>query len=846
MKNYGIALCGAKIKNYLPGIIKDYGKYNFDLLAQACDRFIDSSVLKPISVEYISDAEESFGAILPSRRIVNIDNYIMSDDKMPDTDLPWIGFREIDGDIQNDSKKTYGVITDIIKDFLPHNIDDNKPILENRPHPKQPPPNDEELYTPWFDFLGIKKEEKKEEVAVVDETPSTWYIHQVKAKDGLWWAVESYPFLSENMPFWIQIERESSPTSKDFETFFLISIGMGSDRHRYDIFISNKSKPRIIQYTGLGEDSTPEQQEFDVDLATIMDTDRYIDISIMIVAGRLIVHINQICLVYNRINKLPDDEEKKDDSEYENEGTMDVCKISPGSIRIYGSNAQCKINVSPMGFAPLAAFVVELPKNESETSKKDQNKLNIVYRGINNKGELRGSIIELPSEEGDEVKKIYGIDCKLFTGDGGNTEPDETAIENYGYRLCGNVYFSKLSKFMTSAAKEKEYDPYAFIMRTTPVEFKSPDGSIFELNTNGGAIFYRVKGIYAPVPQSGSGSEIDITNDIISLTESVSAPDFFHITKNVTITLYNEDGKYDYLRHRSYGVEVGWAGLGKTFTGITISAQSSESAGREIMTVECEDYMYILKSQPIINSPFYDGMVAFYAVKDLAERAGVLNVQNEWFTDVAYFLPAGYAFTKPAMRFPGTQKLFECIQNIVKRFEGFIYFSPDGDLIVKKLPGGLFSEREDGETIVADFTTDPSNTDQRIIFDEKKIEYYVDSTVNCISVVTMERDSRKYIVYGTGAIGDEDLLFFRKTYMVDQPALGSLEVARAWAERLSQRMFSTNRKASFKSVPEKLILPLDFITFCGKEFRVMGINRNFEADSNSCVEEYNVEWLGGE
>jgi hypothetical protein len=128
-----------------------------------------------------------------------------------------------------------------------------------------------------------------------------------------------------------------------------------------------------------------------------------------------------------------------------------------------------------------------------------------------------------------------------------------------------------------------------------------------------------------------------VTEDVISVSESASAPDSFHAIANATVELYNKGGTYDYLRYKQHGITLEWgwsdgttADLKKTFAGVIVSASTTEEPGREVISLQCEDYMTVLKNTPIINSPFYDGMVGYYAIADIADRAGIKNFVKDW------------------------------------------------------------------------------------------------------------------------------------------------------------------------------------------------------------------------
>jgi hypothetical protein len=277
-----------------------------------------------------------------------------------------------------------------------------------------------------------------------------------------------------------------------------------------------------------------------------------------------------------------------------------------------------------------------------------------------------------------------------------------------------------------------------------------------------------------------------------------------------------------------------------------ISTSSSEKPGQEELVLTCQDYMYILKNYPIVNSPFYDGMVLFYAVENVVRRSGINTVYNAWDNTDQYYLPAGYAFTNPAVKFEDTQPLYECAKFMLERGEAVMYFDPHGICYVKKLPGGLYSAAA-GEPVVAYFTRDPNSTSGAyVILDEKNVEYDYSDTVNRIVIASLERDTRNAILYTKSAGPSDDKLLYRRIAYEEQAALGGYDVVVARADELAQRVFSTIRKTSFKTTDfNSVIYPLSFIVVDQDEFRLIGLTRTYSAESNDFVMEFNAEWLGG-
>jgi len=195
------------------------------------------------------------------------------------------------------------------------------------------------------------------------------------------------------------------------------------------------------------------------------------------------------------------------------------------------------------------------------------------------------------------------------------------------------------------------------------------------------------------------------------------------------------------------------------------------------------------------------------------------------------------------MRYPASNKIFDCLIDVLKRFEAFMYFDENGKFTVEKLPGGLLSEPG---ASVGDFSRDPSKGYEYVILDEKNVETDFKSTINRISLITIDRDTREAIVYTHSPDAVSGAIPFLKVWMVDQPALGDLETARTWAGRMGDRMFYPILKTSFSAIASsKIIRPLNFINIDAQPFRCMGVSRKYDASTNDLSMEYNCEWLGG-
>ena len=861
--NLGIASPRVELLNKLPNVRKDSKKFSFDMAASPeLYVYTKQSTLMPVLfMDHTYDEASTLSSFHPTTRIMPIDNRIDDGGSIPTDTGPYILWTPCK--VSDPHIAEPGFMLQIEKNWPSYTLEQPRRGVSYSPDydgprwketdvTKHELPDDLSTIKTYFGLLSGKislegsssSEDEESSSSSEDGAEVTSYVTpiQERAKYGMWWGVESSAFLYENMPFWVRIIRKNAPAGTGtYPTFFVISLGIGTTDQRYDIKIDLDGNPQIIDYYTIEEDENktnnsviPSNIEMtNQEGARVTNNEPVIIVSVMTIAGRLVVTVNGSMTVYNRVSKDPG-----------SEGQWKEAKIASGSIRIYGTNVQATICAAPMTFAPLSIMSLAIPyKGNTETGTRI-----LSYQNIKNDGTPGGEPVCVLPQDPSHRGKLFGVDSSWFNDINGTINP-----YGDGFHKQGQVQFVSANEtgYNLSALPDTRF--YLVRMKPHDVEFPGFSGEVIP---NGGApYFFRIAGLDEYQRSTQSVIATDISDDVISIRETSQAPDYYHVTKSATVTLYNKGGTYNYLRTTQKGIRIywGWNGGGETpsyndltksFTGIITGVSTNDSPGIEKITLECQDYIYILKNNPIINSPFYDGMIGYYAIKDIAERAGFETIVKDWDNEMDYALPSGYSFSKPKMRFESTKMYFDCIMEIVKRFEAFIYFDEDGEMHVQKLPGGLFS-LVSASTPVTKFTINPTGT--RPLFDEKEIKYDFNSTVNRISILTVDRDTRNAIVYGTGARGSNNRLAFKKILLIDQGALGDIDVARAWASDLGQRVFYPIRKTSFKTTGDssQVIQPLSFVAIDGLTFRVLSINREYSAEDNSFTNDYECEWLGG-
>jgi hypothetical protein len=467
MKNLGKANVKVEILNGLYGIDKEATKYNFDVTAYQWDTMQNSPYFPPFLADQIVDPQDGFAAIFPTKRIKYMDNYINYSGTGPKVStapvVPYI--------VWAPTEAKDGILSDIfsptVSDDLPVPFNDYTliqpqenvkypsdyigPQWVDAARPMQAPTNDVKAIKKWLTWLGATRAAGTwTATEEPDDIHGRSWIYQHVVRDGLWWGVESNNFLQSNMPFWVNMRIMRSPSSANHETQFIISLGTDDDTQAFDIVLSQNNKPFIIDYyegraMATSTTTTPPttspvpstastttgpkyiQKIFDNDLSRVLDTQGEIEIGVMAIAGRLVIWVNQIELVYTRIEK----------SDGDANGTVKECKIASGRMRIYGTNVHAIINVSPMIFSPLAAIALPLPSVISGTS---ETPIPITYKGIHNDGTCDGSVAILPQQP-DRPGELYGVDSYSFLDDTGTVYP-----YGVGFHRMGEIYFLNSGK----------------------------------------------------------------------------------------------------------------------------------------------------------------------------------------------------------------------------------------------------------------------------------------------------------------------------------------------------------------------------------------------------------------
>jgi len=454
------------------------------------------------------------------------------------------------------------------------------------------------------------------------------------------------------------------------------------------------------------------------------------------------------------------------------------------------------------------------------------------------------------------------------------------------------------SELGSSGTSDKQY-----YLRMLPQQmpFFSPSGDSKEAIPIGCPFVQRLRSVRNIPPVSnwqptapGSG-EADLTADVVSLSENWILNDHVFATHTMEIALYNPNEVYTSpsaawnLLNRCYTIQVyiNWdlpgniptnptglanyqAATNLVFTGFTYGGFKSYTAGKETITITCEDSMAVLEHTRMLNSPYYDGMDVYDVVRDLAKRANIADTSilddSDQYT--RFYLPCGYSWTQPRMRFDAQSTLKDNIIEVCKIPPKVVYFDHQGKLHYTELQGGQTMTFFEGISPLASqkFRRDPGpdgnfsspNTSHyNVILNEQKVDYKLASAVNTVFVRTVDRASgQQYMTSRRSLNAAENKFPYVKQLYFQSPLLASIDAANNYASMLQKHYTRTPHAISFQTIPNpnddaaNPLMPGRVIEVAlnpsvpVERMRISNLSRRYSADDNSLETSITAEWWG--
>jgi hypothetical protein len=373
---------------------------------------------------------------------------------------------------------------------------------------------------------------------------------------------------------------------------------------------------------------------------------------------------------------------------------------------------------------------------------------------------------------------------------------------------------------------------------------------------------WQVRCAYDPPDQSGSGAGgEDISCDVMSVELQWNATSAWEIAHSGSIKVLNRPNSTGINYYENYSnravylkIEAGWnCGEGipaaQIFEGLTVSATLDKTAERDVVTFKIEDYMYALEGIKFILSPYYDGMKAHAAVRDILKNAG-LPESSMQITEVDFGLPFNNAFEEPQFRFKDGSSTKAAITKIAEIAGMMIFFDQYGTFYYQAIPGGFLFDQSNSSPVAYLYSSVVRTTSGAdLIWTTKSTSRNIGDTYNSVLVSTVDRETGNIVhvginndqaitnPYATGYQG------FRKMGVFRNPALGSKAAADSYLQFYAKKFIVPPRTGRFQLYGRPDIRPMDTIYVDDELFRVVNISLQIDKEQNNFFMNVEGEWF---
>jgi hypothetical protein len=308
--------------------------------------------------------------------------------------------------------------------------------------------------------------------------------------------------------------------------------------------------------------------------------------------------------------------------------------------------------------------------------------------------------------------------------------------------------------------------------------------------------------------------------------------------------------------HWMYG--VGDEQARKIFTGMTTGSNVEIVAGKEVINFQIMDYMNVLEGVKFVLSPYYDGMKASKAVRDIVRQTGLSdasifsgssNISNANDDPSEYGLPFTNPFEQPQFRFKTGSSLKEAVLKIAELDLKTVFFDTEGNFHYDPIPGGIFNNLD--TTPVAEFVSSPNDTDDPTLVAWNMVSFGrgINDVYNVIQVNTVDKATGNPIITGVTYNASifnpkaEGYLGFRKLLIMQDAAIGSVDAANKYLDTYRNRVTKPPITFKFETFGRSDLKPLAIITLDGQKARIMNISMRSDAATPTWWMSFECEWF---
>lgn len=462
--------------------------------------------------------------------------------------------------------------------------------------------------------------------------------------------------------------------------------------------------------------------------------------------------------------------------------------------------------------------------------------------------------------------EIHAVDSEYVNGKAVRSFVDSVSKAT-PYRLNRKIDF-EAQKTDEQASNNVKTITYALKITMTPSDVSTDAG--WTIKNGRSPYLWQVRGSLTPLDGGGGGGGgTDVTCAVLSCDLTWSASSFTEFSHTGSLRLLmrpptqvpipeSYTNRALYLTIDAYwqnGQENGDKQT-RIFTGMTVGSSIEQTAETDIMVLQIEDYMNALEGCKFVLSPYYDGMVAKLAVKDIVRQLGlpsdnIMSGSNQ-ITDaddpLDYGLPFNNPFEQPQFRFKMGSSLKSGVLKIAELDLKSVFFDEFGNFHYDSIPGGIFASED--STPVEDFVTSPKNGDaMRVVWNTFSSGRHINDVFNVISVGTVDKKTGQPIYIGDAFEdsifnpGAEGYLGFRKHLIINDPAIGSAPAAGRYLTTYANRVTIPPYTFKFETFGRAGLRPLSIVTIDGAPARIMNISMHADAKENNWWMNLECEWF---
>ena len=268
------------------------------------------------------------------------------------------------------------------------------------------------------------------------------------------------------------------------------------------------------------------------------------------------------------------------------------------------------------------------------------------------------------------------------------------------------------------------------------------------------------------------------------------------------------------------------------FSGLSESSPITQRYESDVVKMKCTDLIQILEDQPIMNSPFFDGM----NIEDAFKHICILNgLPEEMFAVQSLsakdeVIGIGYTFLDPVKRFDNNTPIYDAIQNISKMFWHVLRTNPDGTIVLTDLNSTGKNPEESGRHAVIDeldlthdsfvFYADgleAPNPYQRL-YESYTVDRNFKENYSNLEVMTVSKESGAWIMdfetWDVRSVEDpdsNDFIGYRKPMRLFEPAIGGKEETKKLSKNLERHVFQPAIKINFSTFGRPALRVYDII-----------------------------------